>query len=188
MHQGHAAADPVNHQGMKTRMTGFFFLLLAGVLPSCAQKQPDKPATPMETANWFNGKDTLPKVVLSDEEWKAKLSPDAYRVLRHHGTERPFTCAFLDIKEEGEFHCAGCGLHLFSTRDKFDSGTGWPSYGAPVNPHHLTEIEDRSFGMVRTEVRCAQCDGHLGHVFDDGPPPTGKRYCINGVAITFRQQ
>lgn len=160
------------------------FLTLATIWSGCAQKMNDQKVR-LTGSNWFDGKDSMPKLLLSEKEWRERLSPEAFDVLRGHGTERPFTCGFLQNKEQGVYSCGGCGLKLFSTESKFDSGTGWPSYGQPINPHHIYEVEDRSYGMVRREVRCARCDGHLGHVFDDGPPPAGLRYCINGVALEF---
>jgi peptide-methionine (R)-S-oxide reductase len=124
------------------------------------------------------------RVTHSDAEWRKLLSPDAYEVLRHAGTERPFTSALLDEHRAGTFDCAGCDLPLFSSRTKFDSGTGWPSFYQPLDNAVLTRSDD-SFGMTRTAVECRRCGGHLGHVFDDGPPPTGLRYCMNGVALKF---
>lgn len=159
-------------------------IILMAASHGCAQKMKE-PHAVVASTTWFDGKDTLPKVVLSDAEWKKQLSEEAYEVLRGHGTERPFTCGFLQNKESGTYRCGGCGLLLFTTDTKFDSGTGWPSYGEPANLNHIYEVEDTSYGMVRREVRCARCDGHLGHVFDDGPPPTGLRYCINGAALVF---
>ncbi len=120
---------------------------------------------------------------LSDEEWRARLTPEEYRVLRQHGTEPPGSGCFLKTKDPGTYVCAGCGNPLFASGEKFESGTGWPSFTQPIGPNALTEHIDHSYGMVRTEVRCARCDGHLGHVFPDGPPPTGLRYCINSVAV-----
>jgi len=124
------------------------------------------------------------RVVHSDAEWRALLTAEQYAVLRKEGTERPFTSPLLHEERRGIFACAGCGVALFSSSTKFDSGTGWPSFWAPLDGAVSTK-EDQSFGMVRTAVECRRCDGHLGHVFDDGPKPTGLRYCMNGVALTF---
>ena len=123
-------------------------------------------------------------VTHTDEEWRRLLTPDQYAILREHATERPGTCALLQEKRPGAFSCAGCGQKLFESDVKFESGTGWPSFNTPVEGAIETTV-DRSYGMVRTEVHCANCGGHLGHVFDDGPPPTHLRYCINGIALTF---
>jgi len=122
---------------------------------------------------------------LSDAEWKTRLSPAAYDVMRHEGTERAFTSPLNKEKRKGTFACAGCDLPLFSSETKFESGTGWPSFYAPL-PGAVETKTDRSFFIKRTEVHCSRCAGHLGHVFDDGPRPTGLRYCMNGVAMTFR--
>lgn len=123
---------------------------------------------------------------LSEEEWRERLSPEAFKVLRKHGTERAFTSPLNDEKREGVFHCAGCNNPLYASADKFDSGTGWPSFTKAVSDEAIGTREDRSFFMIRTEVHCANCGGHLGHVFPDGPAPTGKRHCINGVALRFQ--
>jgi peptide-methionine (R)-S-oxide reductase len=123
------------------------------------------------------------KFVLSDEEWRQRLTPEQYAVLRGHGTERPFSGCFLGTHAPGTYVCAGCGQPLFASGAKFESGTGWPSFTTPVEPGALTTIEDHAYGMRRTEVRCARCDGHLGHVFPDGPAPGGLRYCMNSVAL-----
>jgi peptide-methionine (R)-S-oxide reductase len=123
-------------------------------------------------------------IVKSDDEWRRELTGEQYRVLRRHGTERAGTSEFNTEDRAGVFRCAGCGQELFSSADKFDSGTGWPSFFAPL-PDALATRQDRSLLMRRTEVHCARCGGHLGHVFPDGPPPTGQRYCINGVALRF---
>jgi peptide-methionine (R)-S-oxide reductase len=120
----------------------------------------------------------------TDAEWREQLTPEQYAVLRGHGTERPGSCALLNEKRVGTFSCAGCGQPLFMTGRKFESGTGWPSFVAPLEGS-TEETVDSSYGMVRTEVHCSRCGGHLGHVFPDGPPPTGLRYCINGVALDF---
>lgn len=127
------------------------------------------------------------KVQLGDEEWRARLTPEQYRILRKAGTEPPFSGALLHVKEEGEFRCAGCGEPLFDSAAKFDSGSGWPSFTAPMDEEAVEERVDESHGMVRTEVRCAKCSGHLGHVFPDGPGPGGLRYCINSAALDFRK-
>ena len=124
-------------------------------------------------------------ITRSDEEWRQLLTPEQYHVLRRHGTERPGSCALNHEKRKGSFACAGCGQPLFVADHKFESGTGWPSFTTPVEGS-VTNITDRSHGMVRTEVLCSQCGGHLGHVFPDGPPPTGQRYCMNGVAMVFQ--
>ena len=125
------------------------------------------------------------KVTRTDAEWRAMLTPEQYEVLRGHGTERPNSCELSHGERHGTFHCVGCGQPLFRTREKFESGTGWPSFFDPIEGAVET-TRDTSLGMVRTEVHCSACGGHLGHVFDDGPPPTRLRYCINGVALNFR--
>ncbi|HER63236.1 MAG TPA: peptide-methionine (R)-S-oxide reductase [Desulfobacteraceae bacterium] len=125
------------------------------------------------------------KVIKSAAEWRQLLSPAEYHVLREKGTERAYTGQYDKHYESGTYRCAGCGLDLYSSKDKFDSGTGWPSFTAPVADENIATADDRVFFMTRTEVLCARCDGHLGHVLDDGPAPTGKRHCINSVSLKF---
>jgi peptide-methionine (R)-S-oxide reductase len=130
----------------------------------------------------------IKKVIKTDAEWKSQLTPEQYNVLRHEGTEYAFSSPLNDIHDKGTFECAGCGLPVFSSAQKFDSGTGWPSFWAPIKKENVIEDSDKTLGMTRTKVSCAQCEGHLGHVFDDGPRPTGLRYCMNGVALKFVKQ
>jgi methionine-R-sulfoxide reductase len=130
----------------------------------------------------------MPKVAKSDEEWKRILSPEQYRITRNAGTERPFCGVFYDNHKIGIYVCVCCGLPLFASNTKFDSGTGWPSFFQPINTNHIEEKADRSFGMDRVEVNCARCGAHLGHVFPDGPKPTGMRYCLNSESLKFIEE
>ena len=125
----------------------------------------------------------IEKLQLSDDEWRQRLSAEEYRVMRQHGTERPWEGCFVGTKDPGVYVCAACGNPLFKSGEKFESGTGWPSFTQPVSAEAVTNHEDRSLGMVRIETRCARCDSHLGHVFPDGPLPTGMRYCINSICM-----
>jgi peptide-methionine (R)-S-oxide reductase len=130
----------------------------------------------------------MEKIVKTDAEWRAQLSDLEYRVTRRHGTERAFTGPYWDAKDKGTYCCRCCNLPLFDSETKFDSGTGWPSFWAPIQRENVAEKDDRSFFMRRTEVLCARCDAHLGHVFPDGPRPTGLRYCMNGAALRLEKK
>jgi peptide-methionine (R)-S-oxide reductase len=128
------------------------------------------------------------KIEMTEEEWKLKLSPDRYQVLRKKGTERPFTGDLLHIKKDGIYVCGGCGNELFNSDSKFNSGSGWPSFFDVIRNENIITESDTGHGMVRTEISCARCGGHLGHVFDDGPRPTGLRYCVNSLSLKFKEE
>jgi peptide-methionine (R)-S-oxide reductase len=148
-----------------------------------ADTQPQPTSPPAKATN-----DMTAKLVKTDEEWRKQLTPEQYKILRRKGTERAFTGPNWNNKEKGTYKCAGCGQELFSSDHKFDSGTGWPSYWQPIDPKAVATEEDNTLFTKRTEVLCSRCNGHLGHVFDDGPKPTGLRYCINGYAMTFEKK
>ena len=129
---------------------------------------------------------TKPKITKTDEEWRATLTPEQYHVTREAGTERAFTGKYWKTKEPGTYHCVGCGTPLFTSETKYDSGSGWPSFSAPIDPANVQEHEDNSYGMRRVEARCAHCGAHLGHIFEDGPKPTGLRYCMNSASLDLK--
>lgn len=160
-------------------MKNILILLMAFSLIACQSNSQNDNAKPKSTMS--------EKVVKSDEEWKKTLSPEAYDVLRHKGTEMPYTGKFYLHTEKGTYVCAGCGAELFKSDTKFDAGCGWPSFSDVIDSSKVNYIKDKTHGMIRTEITCANCGGHLGHVFDDGPAPTGQRYCINSVSIDFKK-
>jgi peptide-methionine (R)-S-oxide reductase len=167
---------------MRKRNTVIFFFLLSITFTgnSCAQNTQNKNVVKE------NEMKVTEKFLKSEDEWKKLLTPEQYRVLREKGTERPYTGLYDQYFVKGSYFCAACGLELFESGSKFDAGCGWPSFSVPSDKNHIDEHTDRSVGMVRTEVVCSRCGGHLGHVFNDGPPPTGLRYCINSVSLVFK--
>jgi len=190
--QSHATLRP----GVRRVLALLVVVASLYVAGGCRAEEPDGSAeagkeSTMVAVRVFNEKGELvgpvqsPKVVKTDEEWKKQLTKEQYLITRGSGTERPFCGTLLDNKREGVYACVCCGLPLFSSSAKFKSGTGWPSFFQPIAPENVAEKADRSLGMVRTEINCARCDAHLGHVFNDGPRPTGLRFCLNSESLTF---
>lgn len=172
-------------------MKGFKMLLLATlIVQGCYSQQTKQKEVKMDSTEKNNpvySRTDKSKVNLKEDEWKKILSPDVYYIARQKGTERAWTSKFENFKEIGTYYCAACGNALFKSDTKFDSGCGWPSFYEPISKSAIIYLPDNTHGMVRTEVQCGRCKSHLGHVFEDGPPPTGLRYCINGVILDFEK-
>lgn len=172
---------------MKTKQQIFLGVLLLFFV-ACAGQKSDKSTQTITIKKQKSIMIDTNKVTKTEDEWQKKLTPDQFYVLRQKGTERPFTGKFWNSNEKGEYHCAACGNYLFSSQTKFDAGCGWPSFSEAAAEKNIISKADSSHGMMRTEVMCAKCGGHLGHVFDDGPKPAGLRYCINSESLTFEKK
>ena len=171
---------------MQTRSLNQFLIIIFSIcfIVSCQSNTGETNRNSAESKT-ISANDTISPIVKSEEEWRKILTEEEFTVLRQHGTERAFTGDLLNIKTDGTYTCAACGLALFESETKFESGTGWPSFYDIISKKHVQQQSDDSYGMKRTEVHCGRCKGHLGHVFDDGPQPTGLRYCINSVSLDF---
>lgn len=174
----------MNFASMFARFTLAIALIL--LFGACLQAQ--QTPKPMNEKNPYYEKGRTEKLQLSNEDWKKVLDPEVYRVARQQGTEYAFSGQYWNFYQAGTYHCAACGQALFRSEGKFESSCGWPSFFEPIHPKAMTYLDDRSHGMHRVEVRCGTCDAHLGHIFDDGPAPTYKRYCINSVVIQFEKK
>jgi peptide-methionine (R)-S-oxide reductase len=172
---------------MINKLIGGMLLLSLGACAQGPSNTTKNKISMSEKKNLYYSTTNKEKLVLPDSTWKQVLSPEVYQIAREKGTERPFSSAFENSKEVGNFHCAACGNPLFKSSAKFESGCGWPSFFEPISKSSIIYIPDHSHGMTRTEVECGKCKAHLGHVFEDGPPPTGLRYCINGVILTLEK-
>jgi len=172
---------------MINKLIGGMLLLSLGACAQGPSNTTKNKISMSEKKNLYYSTTNKEKLVLPDSTWKQVLSPEVYQIAREKGTERPFSSAFENSKEVGNFHCAACGNPLFKSSAKFESGCGWPSFFEPISKSSIIYIPDHSHGMTRTEVECGKCKDHLGHVFEDGPPPTGLRYCINGVILTLEK-
>lgn len=178
--------DKTDHERMKNLIIAAMIGLVAVTLQNCYGQNSDGQSKPAQKAPEYSHTDAAP-VQKSNNDWQKILSPEVYQVARLKGTERPFTSPFEHSKEVGTFYCAVCGNPLFKSDAKYESGCGWPSFFEPISKKSIVEAKDNSLGMQRIEVMCGRCKSHLGHVFEDGPPPTGLRYCINGVVLDFEK-